>query len=156
MFRKVSQSLLAAGLVFGTSLMSVAELKCDDSVPKDVEKLQGSWLLVYQLFDGTEPPACKEKTILSFDKEKFTIRVGVKVTEKGEFKGLDSNTIPKRFDYAPAELNGIECALSYPAIYLIQDDVFMACVNYDGKRPKAFSAEAKTRNELVIYKRVKK
>jgi hypothetical protein len=46
--------------------------------------------------------------------------------------------------------------LRFPAIYLVQDDVFVACVGYARKRPKAFSAEAGSEDELVIYKRIRR
>jgi hypothetical protein len=38
----------------------------------------------------------------------------------------------------------------------VQDDLFIACIGYTGKRPRAFSAEAASKNELVVYKRLRK
>jgi hypothetical protein len=40
-----------------------------------------------------------------------------------------------------------------PGIYLVQDDLLIACISYDGFRPVVFSAERNSRRELVIYRR---
>lgn len=60
---------------------------------------------------------------------------------------------PKSFEYLPTENSGRPGRLRYPGIYLSQDDLFIACVGYGGKRPRSFSAEAGSKNELVVYKR---
>ena len=117
-------------------------------------KLRGSWRLVYWLYDGKEPPESAGEIVLSVAAEEFAIRTGSVVTEGGALEGLDSGRSPKAFDYAPTIVEGRPVRLRFPGIYLLQGDVFLACVGYGGMRPKAFSAEAGSNNELVIYKRV--
>ncbi len=112
-------------------------------------------MLVYWRYNGTEPPESGKEIILSLAAEKFTIRIGGAVTEEGVFEGLDPDESPKAFDYAPTQVDGRPVQWKFPGIYLLQDDVFIACVGYGGRRPTAFSAEAGSENELVIYKRIK-
>ena len=142
--------LATVGMMGGVALTSAAEPKADPA-KKDLDKLQGSWVLVYWLYDGTERPTTDRKIVLSLKGSKLTIREGDKVIEEGAFKDLDSGKQPKELEYfceTPFEA-------SYPAIYLVEGDLFIACVGYGGK-PATFSAEARSKNELVVYKRVKK
>jgi uncharacterized protein (TIGR03067 family) len=127
-----------------------------DAVQKELGKFQGAWMLVYWLYNGKERPAREEKIIFSFVGEKFTIRAGETLIEKGALEGLDPEHSPKTFVYAPTEVEGRPFHLKFPGIYLLEDDVFVACVGYGRKRPVAFSAEAESENELVFYKRVKR
>jgi hypothetical protein len=36
---------------------------------------------------------------------------------------------------------------------LLEDDLFIACIGYQGARPKAFASVAGGRTELVVYTR---
>jgi hypothetical protein len=62
---------------------------------------------------------------------------------------------PQPYEYAPTEVNGRPQALKYPGIYLLEGDLFIACVGYRGARPEAFSSVAGARAELVVYARVR-
>jgi uncharacterized protein (TIGR03067 family) len=115
---------------------------------------EGSWLLVYWLYDGRDPHTSDAPIILSFLGEKFTIRIGNKITEEGVFEGLEPERSPKAIVYAPSQVNGEPVNEKYPGIYILADDVLVLCIGYAGERPKAFSAEAGSHNELVIYKRL--
>jgi len=150
MWRSVQRLMLVAsmGALSGAPLSSAAEPKVDPA-KKDLEKLQGSWVLVYWLVDGEEKPTADRKIVLSFKGNKLTIREGDKVIEEASIKDLDSGKQPKTFEYVTERG-------SYPAIYLVEGDLFIACVGYGGGRPATFSAEAGSKNELVVYKRVKK
>jgi uncharacterized protein (TIGR03067 family) len=125
------------------------------SVQEELKNFQGSWMLVYWLYNGKEPPHAEGKIILSFVGQAFTIQADEAVTERGEFERLDPGQSPKAFAYVPTELEGRPFQLKFPGIYLLQDDVLILCVGYRGTRPTAFSAEAGSDNELVFYKRVK-
>jgi uncharacterized protein (TIGR03067 family) len=155
MFHPAAVWIVVVGTVFGSASLAAEPPTPDDTAAADREKLQGSWLLVYHLFNGKEVDDSKKDTILSFEGFAFTIRVGEDTIEKGVFKEVGANKSPKTFVYVPTEVKGEAVERSYPAIYLLQDDVFIACVGYVGKRPAAFSAEDNSSNELVIYKRVK-
>jgi uncharacterized protein (TIGR03067 family) len=126
-----------------------------DDVQQELQKLAGAWVLVYWLFDGKEQSLSGSRPVISFSGAAFTIRVGEEVIERGAMEVLDPDRNPNALDYAPTEVRGRPVHLKYPGIYILQDDLFIACINYRGKRPKAFSAEATSRNELVIYKRMR-
>jgi uncharacterized protein (TIGR03067 family) len=148
MWRGVLRLILVAtiGAASWAVLSSAAEPKVDPA-KKDLEKLQGSWVLVYWLAYGEEKPTADRKIVLSFKGNKLTIREGDKVIEEASIKDLDPGKQPKTFEYV------VE-GESYPAIYLLEGDLFIACVGYND-RPTTFSAEEGSKNELVVYKRVK-
>src|SRR5262249_46747313 len=103
--------LATVALVSGAALTSAGEPKVDPA-KKDLEKLQGSWVLVYWLYDGEDKPTADRKIILSFKGSKFVIQKRDKVIEEGAIKDLDSSKYPKEFEYvseSPFEE-------SYPAI----------------------------------------
>jgi len=155
MIRDVLHMARAEGTELDSVWTPAAAPRAGDDVQKEFAALQGGWLLVYWLFNGKELPARERKIVWSFVGDQFTIRAGETVIEKGAIEGLDPDRTPKAFVYAPTEVEGRPFSLKFPAIYLLQDDVFAACVGYGGKYPQAFSAEAGSDNELVIYKRVK-
>ena len=70
MWRSVQRIIVVAtmGTVSGAALSSAAEPKADPA-KKDLENLQGSWVLVYWLFDGKEKPTADRKIVLSFKAE---------------------------------------------------------------------------------------
>jgi uncharacterized protein (TIGR03067 family) len=125
-----------------------------DDVQRELEKITGSWVLVYWLFDGHEQ-SLAERPVMTFEAEKFSIRMGGRVIERGFIEGLAPEQHPKPYEYAPTEVNGEPRALKYPGIYLLEDDLFIACIGYKGARPRAFSSPAGSRNELVVYTRLK-
>jgi len=131
----------------GATLSLAAEPKVDPA-KQDLEKLQASWVLVYWLVDGEEKPTADKKIVLSFKGNKLTIREGDKVIEEASIKDLGPGKQPKTFEYVTERG-------TYPGIYLVEGDLFIACVGYGGK-PATFSAEEGSKNELVVYKRVKK
>jgi uncharacterized protein (TIGR03067 family) len=154
MIRHVMDIARAAGKELGTAETSGAAPWNAQGVQQELEKFQGSWMLVYWLYNGKEPHA-EGRIILSFVGQAFTIRIGEVVSERGEFERLDPEQSPKAFDYAPNEVEGKPFQLKFPGVYLLQDDVLILCVGYRGMRPKTFSAEAGSDNELVFYKRVR-
>jgi hypothetical protein len=92
---------------------------------------------------------------MTFEAEKFPIRMGGRVIERGFIEGLAPEQHPKPYEYAPTEVNGEPRTLKYPGIYLLEDDLFIACIGSKGARPGAFSSPAGSRNELVVYSRLK-
>jgi uncharacterized protein (TIGR03067 family) len=156
MIRDVMHIARAAGKEIASAWTPDVAPTDRDDLQKELAKFQGAWMLVYWLFNGKERPAREQKIIWSFVGEKFTIRAGETVIEKGALEGLDPEQSPKTFVYAPTEVEGRPFQLKFPAIYLLEDDVFIACVGYASKRLGAFSAEAESENELVFYKRVKR
>jgi uncharacterized protein (TIGR03067 family) len=153
MIRHLPHSALAAATALHSAAPRAAPTDAD-AVQQELAKLQGTWKLVYWLDRGEERPTA-EGIVLSFAAERFTIHIGGVLTEVATFEVVDPDRTPKAFDYEPTELDGRPVQMRFPAIYLVEGDVFIACIGYGGKRPAAFTAEAGSQHELVIYKRVK-
>src|SRR5262249_9510694 len=51
-----------------------------DDVQRELEKITGSWVLVYWLFDGEEQSLAEGRPVMTFNAERFTIRRGGSVT----------------------------------------------------------------------------
>jgi uncharacterized protein (TIGR03067 family) len=126
-----------------------------ESSAQERAKFQGTWVLVYWLYNGEERPTTEARITFTFTGAHFVIHRGDAVIETGEIEGLDPDQTPKAFTYAPTTVNGEPFRTKFPAIYWLQDDVLIACVGYRGERPGTFSAEAGSNCELVIYKRVR-
>jgi uncharacterized protein (TIGR03067 family) len=147
--------VLSEGVKYGV-VLAIEPWQADrDGVQQELERITGSWTLVYWLFDGQEQSLARGRPAVTFEAEKFTIRVGGRVIEKGVIERLAPHRRPKPFVYAPTEVDGQAKALKYPGIYLLEDDLFVACVGYEGERPKAFSSAAGRKTELVAYTRLK-
>jgi uncharacterized protein (TIGR03067 family) len=144
--------VLAEGMRYGSITVAVPTDRAD--VQQELEKLTGSWVLVYWLFDGNEHSLADGRPVMTFEAERFTIRRGGRVIEKGYIEVLAPQRHPKPYEYAPTEVNGRPQALKYPGIYLLEDDLFIACIGYKGARPEAFSSVAGSTTELVVYTRV--
>jgi uncharacterized protein (TIGR03067 family) len=155
MIRNIMEMALAAGKELAPVWTAQSPANEDQDLPKELGSFQGGWLLVYWLYNGKELPAREKPIVLSFFAETFTIRAGEGLIEKGAFEAWEPEQRPKAFVYAPTEVEGKPFTSKYPAIYLLNDDVLVVCVGYAGQRPRAFSAEAESNNELVIYKRIK-
>jgi uncharacterized protein (TIGR03067 family) len=147
--------VLAEGMKYYAVLAPEVALPERDDVQEELRKLAGAWVLVYWLFDGKEQSLSAGRPVMSFSGAAFTIRVGEEIIERGAMEALDPDRTPKALDYAPTEVRGRPVQLKYPGIYILQDDLFIACIGYRGKRPRAFSAEATSMNELVVYKRLR-
>jgi uncharacterized protein (TIGR03067 family) len=154
MIRYLPQSALASGTEYRSPLRAEAARAIDAAVRGDLDRLRGSWELVFWLFNGKEQPEPQGRPVMSFAGERFTITIGGAVTEEGVVE-LDPAQSPKAFDYEQTKVEGRPVRVRFPGIYLLQDDVFVACVGYRGERPRVFSAEAGSENELVFYKRVR-
>jgi uncharacterized protein (TIGR03067 family) len=152
MIHELPEIVLAEGMRYA-SIAEVAFL-ADDAVRQELEKLTGSWVLVYWVFDGEERSVA-ERYVMMFDAENFTIRRGGTLIERGHAVGLAPEWHPKPFDYAPTEVNGKPVRVKYPGIYLLEADLFVACIRCKGVRPRAFSVEAGDMKELVVYRRLK-
>ena len=151
MIHLLPEIVLADGMRYCSTAEAVPV--ADDAARQELEKLAGSWVLVYWLFDGEERSVA-ERYVITFDAENFTIRRGGTLIERGQIKGLAPERHPKWWDYVPTEVNGEPVRLKYPGVYLLEDDLFVACIGYKGARPRAFFSSAGSRNELVVYRRL--
>src|SRR5262249_50377040 len=135
MIHFLPRTVLAEGTKYRPAVTLEAPAPSRDDVDADLTKLQGSWLLVYWLYDRREQSGPGGKPVISFTADHFTIRVGQEVIERGRFEAMTPERSPKAFDYAPTEVAGKPVQLKYPAIYLVEGDLFIACVGYGGGRP---------------------
>jgi uncharacterized protein (TIGR03067 family) len=152
MIHELPEIVLAEGIRYAS--IDEAFPIADDAAWQELEKLKGSWVLVYWVFDGQERSVA-ERYVMTFDAENFTILRGATLIERGRVEGLDPERRPKSYDYVPTETGGRPVSVKFPGIYLLEDDLFVACIGYKGARPGAFSVEAGDQNELVVYRRLK-
>jgi len=124
-----------------------------DAVQRELEQLRGSWLLVYWLFDGEERSVAG-RYVLTFEDESFTIGHRGAVIERGRIEGLHPDKHPKPYEHVPTEVNGGSRTLKYPGIYLLDGDLFLACIGYKRVRPKVLSSGGGEQTELVVYTRL--
>ena len=151
MIHLLQEAVRAEGVRYFAVFVSDAAPASRNDIETELKKLDGSWVLVYWLYDGAEQAMPHGRIIISFSAGEFTIQDDRGIFERGRFVGLAPDRDPKTFEYLP---NGRPDPLRYPGIYLLQDDLFIACIGYGGKRPRSFSAEAGSKNELVVYKRM--
>jgi uncharacterized protein (TIGR03067 family) len=154
MIHLLHETLQAEGMRYFAAAVPDATPASRDDIQAEPKKFDGSWVLVEWMYNGVVPPMPYGRIIISFAAGEFTIRNDRGVFEKGRFEGLAPAREPKEFEYLPTEINGQPARLRYPGIYRFQDDRFIACIGYGGQRPRAFSAEAESMQELVVYKRL--
>jgi uncharacterized protein (TIGR03067 family) len=154
MIHLLHEAVLAEGVRYFNVFVPDAAPASSDDIQAELKKVDGSWVLVYRLYDGAVQAMRHGMIVISLAAGEFTIRDDRVVFERGRIEGLAPDRDPKTFEYVPTENSGRAARLRYPGIYLAQDDLFIACIGYGGKRPRAFSAEAGSKNELVIYKRL--
>jgi uncharacterized protein (TIGR03067 family) len=123
-----------------------------DASLQELEKYEGSWMLVSWLFDGEEQ-SVTERYVMTFVAEGFTIRRGGTLIERGHVEGLDPERRPKPFEYVPTEVRGEPVRSKCPGIHLLGDDGLIWCIGYKGARPTELSSPAGSMNELVEHKR---
>jgi len=95
--------------------VTVAASTDRDAVQRELDKLRGSWLLVYWLFDGEERSVAG-RYVMTFEDERFTIGHRGAVIERGRIEGLHPDKHPKPYEYVPTEVNGGSQTLKYPGI----------------------------------------
>lgn len=138
--------------VFGPAHGADEKDKKDD---KDAKTLQGTWAYESMDWDGKKMPFEQIKmTTMTYDGDKYTLKIGEKVTSAGTHK-FDSSKSPKTFDLAISEGEGRGKVLL--GIYKIDGDTITACINLSGgERPTEFKTTERSEAVLVVAKRVKK
>jgi uncharacterized protein (TIGR03067 family) len=148
--------VLGAALVFGLLGFASAEDKKPDAKKADDQKaLQGTWTYESVEWNGKPVPADQIKTTtLTFEGDKYTIKVSGKVTMAGTIK-FDASKTPKAFDATVTEGEGKGGTLL--GIYKIDGDTVTACWKLQGnERPKEFKTTEQSETVLVVVKKAKK
>jgi len=121
--------------------------------PKDLKKVEGTWVLVSGEDDGKKLSGESLKNArLTFEGDKHTVKVG-DTTFTGTHK-LDSTKKPKTIDIS--DTDGPFKGKTVLGIYELDGNEFRLCYAPPGKdRPKDFSAKAGTGNRFHVWKREK-
>jgi uncharacterized protein (TIGR03067 family) len=122
--------------------------KSPAAAPKDLDRLQGEWMMVSGRVDGVEsavtPPDGMRCTVRG---DKVSFLHDGKVVEEATVK-LDPAKTPKAVD---ATLENKQVA---PGIYRLEEGTFTLCYTAPGKgRPSDFAAKAGTGHKLSVWKR---
>lgn len=136
-------------------------LAADDAEPKkDLEQLQGKWVVVGKEFMGKK--ATKEELE---DLAGETVIKGRVMTVWAEECGKKTRTSEAKFEIDPkAKPKGLDLEYTFgpvegkaAAIYEVKGDTLKICFPLlDGDRPKELATKADGKTVLVTYERVKK
>lgn len=126
-----------------------------EDAKKDLEKLQGTWLLVAGERDGkefTEEEVKKTKLFIKGD----TFRIpesAVATSQDGTIK-IDPSKKPKEMDATTG--SGPDKGKTWQGLYELDGDTYKVCFAPPGKdRPKEFSSKAGSGHLLQVWKREK-
>ena len=137
--------VLTAGL-----LLAAADAK------KDLERMQGTWLVVANEVDGQRAPEAEIKKAdlrLTIQGNSFTYTAGGKPVLEGSFT-IDPAKKPKHLDAKGTLPNGT--MTKSIGIYELDGDTMRVCfVEGQGERPKEFKTAPGSNAILTVYKRVK-
>jgi uncharacterized protein (TIGR03067 family) len=146
------RKLFASAIGVFCILLSLGAQELDVVAKKELEKFQGTWRFVSIEVDG-KSEELKDQIII-FEGEKYTVKIGDRVTEAGTFK-IDTSKKPYKVDATVTE--GDNKGTTALGIYELDGDVMKSCFNMEGKeRPKEFKTAAGSDDFLAILKRVEK
>jgi uncharacterized protein (TIGR03067 family) len=129
----------------------------DDPSAADLAKLRGTWSLVSLVNDGKSlvdektPPNTGPATTLSYEGNKWAVRVGDQTVAAGVFT-IDPSKNPKEIDIL--DESGKKNDKTKLGIYEISGDTYKYCLGPAGKpRPKQFTSKEGTGDSLGVMKR---
>ena len=144
-------NLLALSVVLAVSAAPAVEER-PDPVKDDLDKLQGTWIVVYYEKDGIKRDAegLKNTSRLTIKGNQYTWSNG---SQPGSIS-LDPTKSPKHVDYTITD--GDAKGQVEKSIYAITGDTWRDCIAPNGKdRPSEFAAPAGSGYTLVVYRRAK-
>ena len=129
-----------------------ADAAKDEAAKKEVQKLQGAWVMLSYEDDGKLDETFKDAKQV-FEGDKYTVKSGEKLLRKGEFV-LDPAQKPAAIDLLP-EIGPYK-GKRLLGIYVLDGDSLKTCFADPGKeRPKKFASPAGSDQSQVAYKRAK-
>lgn len=145
-------------LLFTLGLLLAADEPKDEASKKDLQQLQGTWLLVSAERDGkkvSEDDVKNVTLVVSGNKFKFLKGAEVGTASEGTFK-VDATKKPKTTE-STADA-GPDKGKKFLGIYEIESaDLHKVCFAPPGKdRPTEFASKAGSGNILQVWKREKK
>jgi uncharacterized protein (TIGR03067 family) len=147
-------ALVMALLCAWATLLPAAADDKDDAAKKELEKFQGTWKFISMEQDGKQAPKSEETQTITFQGDKFAVKLGDKVIQAGTQK-LDPGKKPKTVDASVTEGEGKGTTML--GIYELEGDTLKACFDPQGKkRPAEFKTTSGSGYFLVVVKRVEK
>ncbi len=126
----------------------------DDPVKQELDKLQGTWVIVDNTQEGKNTPESLREI------KRYTIKGDhYAVSFKGAAKPLlefrikvDPTSKPKTIDMIGLKTDTVLLA----GLYQLDGDTLKICTSIgDGERPKAIKSEPGSKSGVIVYKRVK-
>ncbi len=136
-------------LLFLTTTLTAVDPAAAEANKKELEKLQGSWLLQSKQEEG------QDEKLRDQDRVSLTI-AGTRITikEEKEYKGtiaIDAGKKPAAIDLIPTE-EGEKGKLL--GIYQVEGDTLKLCYGRPGvPRPTEFTTKANSKQVLMVFKK---
>ncbi len=149
----MSSRLAVVGTAFVLATLGLASAA--DDKKDDAKNLQGTWVYESMEWDGKKIPIDQlRKTTITFEGDKFTVKVGDRVTMSGTYK-FDASKSPKTF--AATVTDGQAKGSKPLGIFKIEGDIATGCIKLTGReRPTEFKTVEQSDTVLVVARRVKK
>ena len=134
-----------------TATVAVLSLAMDDTPRSELDKYQGTWVLVSEEFEGKKVPA--EDLTGDLRNLTYTVRGNnVLFTSRGEDRSatikLDPNKSPKTYDLLRDDGRPMK------GIYAWDGETIKVCsADNRGDRPMEFKTEPGSRNRIRVWKR---
>jgi uncharacterized protein (TIGR03067 family) len=140
-------------MVLAVALLIAAAPSPGGSAGKEVEALQGVWVMRAMEVDGAkiEGPQGGDAVRLFLDGNKYTSKMGQTVIEEGTVR-LDPGKRPAWIDLAPA--TGVTKGQVLRGIYLLRGDSLVLCLaTPPAERPTEFAARQGDNRIVILFKR---
>ena len=136
-------------------LLIVGAAPKDDASAMDLKKMQGDWVVISMIKDGTRIPDDDAQALFRTVKDDtYTVSRFSKVVGKGNFK-IDATKKPKTIDSTPA--GPADKAPVIHGIYELKGDTLKTCNAPPGKeRPTNFEAKEGSEHTMILWQREKK
>ena len=148
------RSRFPVGVCVALALFSFsAALAQDDAAKKDLERLQGTWIMHALEVNGIDVPADKlQSALLTVKGDRYEVKVKDRTTNVFELR-LDPAKDPKEMDMTALE--GANKDKVHKAIYKIENGLFVFCrgLNPEQERPKEFATWPDTNIFVVKWKK---
>ena len=136
------------------ALVSAMGIAKDDAAQGDLDRLQGTWVLVAMELDGEEFPAEDRKDwSAEYAGNRLILRAGQTVRRRG-IVSLDPTRNPRAMNTWDVTKDGPFGDQTLPGIYEINGDTLKVCfARPSDERPREFTTKEGTGFLLCVYKR---
>jgi uncharacterized protein (TIGR03067 family) len=140
--------LIPAILLFASTLV----LLHAGEEAKDLERLQGTWVIVSLVEEGKAVPAADTDLLeITIDKDVFTVKEKGKTVLQHKIK-LDPTAKPKQIDFT--YLDGEDKGKTEPGIYVFEKDQVKLALDEKKKgRPTVFEGDGAASYSIMVIKK---